>query len=1191
MKRSYDNSVSGLSSFSTASGQISTGQMATKDAVYMNTNMVNIQREDHTSLHGIETQFSQTRTLPIVGKTSRAEIALKSADIQTKCLPIFQPQVQVNPDPLRSNINRLIYEVGLSATWRNSMLDLPSDGTTISSLALTGVLPYASNPPGATATVNPDTNFAYLGESTFQNTNVSIPIIDAYNISQSLSLLPMPVKDTYLVNLFDYWRGKINPSTVPGFPDRSALQKTCLTPVVVPSVKAKIKESFVSNYLQYVDVLIMLVDSTEGFSVGDRLRLFGCAESLNEWEPLNQTYTTVLAVIDYLPSNPTSSIVQSVPALVVDYQDLSNRIPIGGYVYTPPPGPSPFPGPPILGTINFIIADNSPFSIGETIIIAGAIDPQVNQSYVINSLPGTSNITCLVDFGANPPTASSACYINGEPNELLNGYAINQTVKNAGHIEFLTDELEFKPLQFIGTNFPYNGLLQLSYNTDTTVQPPILLGQGFYRGFTGTPDSFPLDVVVEITLVGFLTPPPYNQAFWNQVSSTYNGYYKINSRAGTEIDFVPISKALTAGLQVDLTNCKFEVKLAPNFYTFDTRSDEIINPVSTFNKMTFMRSIGFTPTENLQIQPATYPPTASIPSKTWTRAFTVSWDFSAYRNLTWKTQDTTSSLPRQPLLTQDFGQDNASSTYYNVYEINKFNNDCVNIGTEQVINDTTAEVNNYEALSLDRQLAINFNAYKLLFQYAASNYVYNTNVGLVTNVGSFGSSQVTFTLSNSTGFLPGQTLLASGLPSIIIPGSNPPVYVPLNGVYTVISVNSLTIVCNDPNDVPPFSVQPYTGTLVRQYQLGELAVTGTSATSLAFVAKRTSPPYAAIPTTPESTKSWNFLGYIPYQLNEPSVPLFGLSVAQTNVTYGTGTLTTMTAVVTSWQVAPPLLNPTITLSYSSTAPEFFLRPTFSTLIPLPVFKTIAPVFHYNTLTYLLSVKYDGYGFGTINVFQPDYTQSLIALYDYTRQSWGNSGFNNADEWVTFESNSSFKFLYDNFPSYCTAYEDTLAQLRTGTEFPAIEYWVWDSTTTHDPRTDGQFYEISQTSESLSSCMSPVESIVVVSENIPVLEELSSPVQYLIDSDSSSFLNSSETISLTNKIIGEVPFTHFSPYNVRSVVRYDANELHYCALLDTKLFKQLEYSLYYRHRITQQLVPLILSNYGSVNIKFVFRPIS
>ena len=122
-------------------------------------------------------------------------------------------------------------------------------------------------------------------------------------------------------------------------------------------------------------------------------------------------------------------------------------------------------------------------------------------------------------------------------------------------------------------------------------------------------------------------------------------------------------------------------------------------------------------------------------------------------------------------------------------------------------------------------------------------------------------------------------------------------------------------------------------------------------------------------------------------------------------------------------------------------------------------------------------------------------------------------------------------------------------------------------------------------------MSPVQSIVVVSDNIPVLEELASPVNYLVDSESSSFVNSSTTIGLTQKIIGEFTLPSFAPYNSRSIVKYDTEELKFYSLLDTKLFKQLEYSLYYRHRIAQQLVPLIISNYGSVNIKFVFRPIS
>jgi len=115
MKRTFDTAMG-----SSSAQQISAGMVATKDPVYYATNMVNISNEDTTTDHGIFAGFSQTRILPIVGKTSRAEIAVESADIQTKALPIFQPQVKLGND-----IDELIYEVGISAQWRGSMLALP----------------------------------------------------------------------------------------------------------------------------------------------------------------------------------------------------------------------------------------------------------------------------------------------------------------------------------------------------------------------------------------------------------------------------------------------------------------------------------------------------------------------------------------------------------------------------------------------------------------------------------------------------------------------------------------------------------------------------------------------------------------------------------------------------------------------------------------------------------------------------------------------------------------------------------------------------------------------------------------------------------------------------------------------------------------------------------------------------------
>jgi len=1322
MKRTFDNSVLGGSASYGTSGQISTGQMATKDSVYQSTNMVCIQNDDHTEIHGIQTQFNQTRVLPIVGKTSRAEIALKSADVQTKSLPILQPQVKIDSNPLTSDIDRLIYEVGLSATWRNSVLELPVNGSTLSSLAETG--PVQFRPYPNTVYVERDNDFTYWGESTFMNVpNASIQLIDSYNSTETVTLFPTAVTNTSLVTLFNYFRGFINPVTVPGtITSYSSIRNTCLTPVVVPSVKADIINAILpSGTDQYAGDLLIFVDTLEGFSIGDRIRLFGVRDLTNVLQPLVNTFATVklilpnyspvangptnkVLVVDYaydlptypspsfglttptyaspsfavtspvfsspsfgliLASNPSSSFGLDTAGATLTFNLSStviSRYPVGTVInVTGSPDPRvngtytiiringntqivvpsaiQFPvqvtttmitaadgfsqvtfnvdntrfvigervgvtgatdpringnfivnglngsGPngqivvnyppsltfPIVSSsstltlsdqqaeVYFNVADNSVFAVNDVVLIAGSPDPRVNGEFTVVRLNGGTQIVIDNNSLSFPPAVSSATtitiegedpkltfnvadntpfapgtefFVTGSPDPRINqqftvlsrnggtqivcnapnlsfpvastptlltiligdisfedGYAINLRVQDGGHIEFLTDEQEFEPLFLNGGFGTGNGTITLFLDPSS---PALVLDSGFWRGFIGNVDVHPMNAAVELLIVDYATQP--SETTIRALSQTYNGYYTIVSRTTSSITLCPIAKSIPGG-GTSLTGVQFKLSLAPNFYTFDTRADEVFDPLTTINRMNFMRSLGYLPSDDLIIGHPTTPPTASIPAKTWTRAYTVDWNFSAYRNITWLTQDTTATKPRLPLQFQDFGVDNGSSTYYNVYEMNKFINDSVNPAIDQVITDTEAFVQNFESFSLNGQLGLCFNAYKQLFSSPASAFVWSP---------------------------------------------------------------------------------------VGTYVLGSLAVSGTSSSSLAFMCARTSPLPDALPTTPISTLSWVYLGTVPYQVGE-STP-YALVISQI--------VTPATIVTTAGMVNYPTIDPLdalpITLSFTSiTTPSS----SFNNLILQPVFTSIAPKFNYNNLTLLMALKYDGYGFGTINVVQPGVEQQTIALLDYGRISWGNQGSNNADEWITLESNTSFKFLFDNFPSYCIAYEDTLGFLHSGESYPFVHYWIWDSTTLTDPRTDGQFYEIYQTSESLSACMSPVESIVVVSENIPVLEELASPAFYLVDSDTSAFFARNETVSLTQKIIGEIPLYHFSPYNARSVIRYDANELHFCALLDTKTFKQLEYSLYYRHRITQQLVPLILTNYGSVNIKFVFRPIS
>jgi len=542
------------------------------------------------------------------------------------------------------------------------------------------------------------------------------------------------------------------------------------------------------------------------------------------------------------------------------------------------------------------------------------------------------------------------------------------------------------------------------------------------------------------------------------------------------------------------------MELAPNVYTFDTRADVVIDDRldNSVNELAFLRSLGYKPTTDLSVGTPTRMPTLLRPSTTWDRAYTVDWSFSSYQNIRWKTQNTTSRLPNPPITKQDFGVNSNSTTYYNVYEINKFLNGCVNPSIKNLLTDYSdaTSPNIFEIKSLNTQLALAFTSYATVLTQltpTSTQFVWSPSTTY-----SYGSVVVDTLAEGGSAFLSLQTQSSGSAP--------PPIGGSLSWMYL--------------GPIPLFSTTQ---------QLGALAFTN-------------------LPTLPNPLSVFTETNVLAYSF---------------------------------FNFASQVLN--------------FNGPTLSTTLfrPTPSFKTAAPKFSYDEHTLLLSWTLDNYGFSTNQTPYDGETNANVANLSYQRLSWGSKY---SDEFMTFESNSPFKFLFDNFPCECISYEDTLANLRRMTSgqsnnsrsFPLINYWIWDSTSTK-PITD-QYFTLFQTCESFSSCMCPVESIVILSENIPIAEHLTSPVYYLFDS-STSQSRSTDATALTNKIIGEI-FLPYVPFqSARTVVKYEPFEMKFYSLLDTKSFKQMDYSLFYRHRITQELIPLIITNYGSVNIKFVFRPTS
>jgi hypothetical protein len=88
-------------------------------------------------------------------------------------------------------------------------------------------------------------------------------------------------------------------------------------------------------------------------------------------------------------------------------------------------------------------------------------------------------------------------------------------------------------------------------------------------------------------------------------------------------------------------------------------------------------------------------------------------------------------------------------------------------------------------------------------------YVAPNNNFAVTQVQCTGATTV-FTLASTTGWTTSQTLVAGGF-TTVSNGATPPVDIPINGVYTIASVTGTTLVCNNPNSLPVFTITAYTG--------------------------------------------------------------------------------------------------------------------------------------------------------------------------------------------------------------------------------------------------------------------------------------------------------------------------------------------------------------------------------------------
>jgi hypothetical protein len=1011
---------------------IAAGLNYSTEETYLSTNIVNLSYFDGTPQHGLPANFTQSRTTQIVGNTKRSQVGVASAEIQTKSLPIFQPQVKVGSDR-----DALIYEVGTSATWSGCLINPNPEASEMSTLAF---------PSSLDLDTNERDNFT-SGQATVQYNNASIGFQDSYGFGGVITAFQMntDVVDTLLRGVFSYWQG----------PNSELHTMTSLKPVVIPSVFTPIFR-FAPLYDRVTSMSLnksyVVVESVKGFSVGDKVLLFGVTKNTSGADM--KAYYTISSISKY--------------------SDMANS--------------------------NAVKLD--PF-----------VTPNIYDMYVI-----CFDVDAfLYDY---PPVYGSG------------GYLINTRVDSlGGRIEFLTDENEFQNR----TGTVYN-----TYSPADGNYISILISgtpnEGFLRtGWSG---------VVELYQAG---------------GGQYNSYYHFESSVPSGGGILARLRPLYTVFPTAVVSTMLTVRLAPNYYNFDTRVLSYPSSDTDTSSIQFMKSFGYQPTGTLDTPKAQNPPRCTPSVKSWRRAFTPDFFFSVYRGLQWTTQDV-DVLPSLPTIQQDFGSDSGSS-YYNVYDFRSF---------------------------IDESINPAFN--KLLIEPPPAPEI---PLMKVTNVSST-LEQTTFTLAVTVDYGPnnfpiGALISASGFPLVqfIDPPNRPlPFFVPIDGLYTVQSRTMTTLVCNNPNSLLAFAIQPYTGVVANPDPLymSDFSLN----VQLAFQ----SVAYQRAFTTANSALEYAIT--TPYQLGDPVVYLGNIYIANT------ASLGKVPGIEQGdrWYYLGKAKKYTVTTDgslYFSNDVEPVFQSAFNTysqqvrVTPIPQFQTQAVEFSLDPVSNLISYQADSVAYGDTSGFPLENRITKLTGHgfikndsNYNYSSWGSqngTGNGQGDEYMSIETNSSFKFLIDNFTARSIRYvnPDTNGLLI---------YWIWGSYTL-DP-VGFVRRKFQQSVESLSSCLSPVQSIVILSKTIPVVQTLLSPASVLSDVNS-SVSNVGGVTGDSDSIVGEFYITPGMLSSCKSVIRYQPDEVMFYSLQSTKTFKQVDYNVCYRHRVTQKLVPLSLTNYGNINIKFVFKP--
>lgn len=221
-------------------------------------------------------------------------------------------------------------------------------------------------------------------------------------------------------------------------------------------------------------------------------------------------------------------------------------------------------------------------------------------------------------------------------------------------------------------------------------------------------------------------------------------------------------------------------------------------------------------------------------------------------------------------------------------------------------------------------------------------------------------------------------------------------------------------------------------------------------------------------------------------------------------------------------------------------------------------KTTAPRMVFDPSSKMFSIYYDSQGFG-----------------GNARTSRGSS----QDENATLYMNSCLFQLFYSFPNLYV--NNDIANHGTAYKLNVINN-IGLNTYTFNEIT---YFIMKQDSNSLT-CWSPISCIAYKSDFLPVKKEFTSnPIVY----DSSNVAAVVQSAYLSESVLTDISLALDSPDQYRELLTYvPSGEYRMLSLVGNQPITKIDISLYYRLKMTNQLIPIRMPNSSTVTLKILFR---